>query len=112
MTPHACRSKANQIARELSHLNPYQAVGAADGSTVSIVFTIIPSDDDKPWFKAVEVEADLATANLVQDMLDGWRMGVLMQIADDNPSPVVNAAMEKFGYERVLQAMRPTNGSH
>lgn len=105
MTPRAAQSKANAIARDLAHLSPFSAVGADDGSTVSIVFTILPAEDN-PWFKAVTCDAAVASSRLVQDMLDGWRMSVLMQIADGDPSPVVMAAMQKFGADKVLGAMR------
>lgn len=106
MTRSEARDRANSICRYLSQHNPEQVVITDDGEMISIVFTIIP-DADLPWFKAVELASDIATPHAFETLLTGWKMGVLGDIAEDKPSPVVRAAIEKFGYERVLSALKP-----
>lgn len=106
MTPSQARSKAAEICRFMSQDNPEQAVISDDGSMIGIIFQVIP-DVQTPWRKAIELSSDIATPHAFSTLLTGWKMGVLADIAEDNPSPVVRAAFEHYGYDRVMKALKP-----
>lgn len=106
MTRNEAKAKADSIARYLSHERPEQIIVDDYGDMISIVFTIIP-DEVGPWNKAVEMDSSFASPKAFETMLIGWKMQVLGQIAEDQCSPVVRAAIAKFGYERVLSALKP-----
>lgn len=106
MTRSEARGRANSICRYLSHYAPEQVILSDDGDMMAIVFAIIP-DGDLPWLKAVELASDIATPHAFETLLTGWKMGVLGDIAEGKPSPVVRAAIEKFGYPRVMAALKP-----
>lgn len=106
MTRNEAKAKADSIARYLSHERPEQIIVDDYGDMIALVFTLIP-DDTHPWLKAIEIQSDSASPKVVETLLTAWKMQVLGQIAQDECSPVVRAAIAKFGYERVLSALKP-----
>ena len=106
MTPSQARDKAAAICRYMSADNPEQVTISDDGEMIAIIFQIIP-DVITPWRKAIELSTSIATPAAFTALLTGWKMGVLADIAEDKPSPIVRAACEHYGYERVLKALKP-----
>jgi hypothetical protein len=106
VTRSEAKAKADTICRYLSAENPEQVVVSDDGEMIAIVFAIIP-DAEWPWLRAVECDASTANPQVVETLLISWKMQVLGQIANDDPSPVVRAAISKHGYDRVLKALKP-----
>lgn len=106
MTRSEAKAKADSICRYLSAENPEQVIVSDDGGMIAIVFAVIP-DAEWPWLKACECDAAVANPHVFETLLTGWKMDVLAQIANDEPSPVVRAAMAKYGYDKVLSVLKP-----
>jgi len=106
MTRTEAKAKADAICRYLSAENPEQVIVSDDGDMIAIVFAIIP-DSSAPWLKAVEVDASVATPQIVETLLTAWKMDKLADIAEDKVPLVMQAAIARYGYEVVLKALKP-----